>query len=143
MFHISVDNYTDFGDERDEYSELDNLTNELNEDPDLLDKIEDKNMTLDSKDDDEDEDIKHGFDIFNQNGSEEGMKILPLKGDILTEDERSKNFDRKKSNILNLHIKDPKPRATLKQELHKPPVNMSKTVAAATLSRDNMNLFIL
>ena len=99
-------------------------------------------MTLDSKDDDdEDEDIKHGLNIFNQNGSEEDMTIPPLKGDILTEDERSKNVDRKKSNISNLHVKDPKPRASLKQELHKPPVNMSKTVAAATLSRDTQSFY--
>jgi hypothetical protein len=80
------------------------------------------------------------LDIIDDDDEDEDMTIPPLKGDILTEDERSKTVDRKKSNIVNLHIKDTKTRATLKQELHKPPVNMSKTVTAATLSRDAQSL---
>lgn len=120
------------------------MTIERNEDPDLLDKMEDKNMTISSRDDDEDIIIKKNFNNFNmfkQDSEHEDEVIVPLMGDTLVDDERSKPIDVKKGSNLKMVSKDSKPKVVPKQELNKPPVNMAKTTTETPLNKDNQSFY--
>lgn len=101
-------------------------------------------MTISSRDDDEDIIIKHNFNNFNmfkQESENEEEMIIPLMGDTLVDDEKSKPTEVKKGANLKNISKEPKAKTTAKQELNKPPVNMAKTTTETPLNKENQSFY--